>query len=445
MNMKPVLSVLLIWIWGISFVISALAQESERGDILVLTVEGPVSPIMLGYIERGIEAAEAQNAEAVVIQLDTPGGQIDLTREIVQAIVNAGLPVVVYVYPAGGFAASAGTFITLAAHVAVMAPQTSIGAASPIDSQGGDIDETLRAKVENILIADIENLAERRGEKALAWAKKAITNAEAANANEALEIGIIDFIAADMDDLLDQLDGFEVTVKGEARPLKTAGASTVPFEMTPVEEILSIFLRPEIAFILLSIGSLAIIYELASPGGFVSGIIGVICLLLGLYALGQLPINFAGLGLIILAFILFAAEIFTPTHGALTLAGVLSLILGGFLLFDTAEFNYRVSIVPIVGVSVTLGAIFFFIIGKAVTAMRRLPASGAESLIGAMGVAKTALSPTGTVLVDGSRWQATVEAQSEEEPGIEVGDLVEVVSMRGLKLTVRKRQDGQGQ
>ena len=434
MKQRLLLAGLTILIVTLFTVVGALAQRT--GEVLVLRVKGPVSPVMLGYIERGIAEAEGREAEAMVLQLDTPGGQIDLTREIVQAIVNSDVPVIVYVYPSGAFAASAGTFITLAGHAAAMAPQTSIGAASPVDGQGSDIDDTLRSKVENILIADIKNLAERRGERALNWAKEAITNAEAASANEALEIGVIDLIAQDMDDLLTQFDGFEVIVNGQSKRLNTADAPIIIFEMTAVEQILATFLQPEIAFLLLSIGSLAIFYELANPGGFVSGIIGVICLLLGLYALGQLPINYAGLGLIILAFILFATELFTPTHGALTLAGVISLTLGGLLLFDTAEFDYRVAILPIVGTSLTLGAIFFFIISKAVLSMRIQPSSGAESLIGATGVAKTALSPGGTVFVDGARWQATL---LDGEANLTEGESVEVVEREGFKLKVRKR------
>jgi membrane-bound serine protease (ClpP class) len=371
----------------------------------------------------------------LIIKLNTPGGQIDLTRQIVQVIVNSQVPVVVYVSPSGGFAASAGTFITLAGHASAMAPQTTIGAASPVDAQGDNIDETLRAKVENVLVADIKNLAERRGEEAVEWATDAIINAKAATAKEALDLGIIDFIAADVDDLLQQLDGFEVEIGGEPVTLNTAEVRQTPFEMTDAESIIAIILRPEIAFLLLSIGGLAIFYELANPGGYILGIIGIICLLLGLYAVGQLPINFAGLGLIVLAFILFIAEAFTPTHGALTLAGVISLFLGGLFLFDTAEFDYRISVVPLAAISLSLGGIFFFIVTKAIGALRRRPASGAESLVGAIGLTKTALTPNGMVLIDGSRWQATLAGEGP----VEEGEEVEVVSMQGLKLTVKKK------
>jgi membrane-bound serine protease (ClpP class) len=214
--------------------------------------------------------------------------------------------------------------------------------------------------------------------------------------------------------------------------------------MTLIEQILATILRPEIAFILLTIGPLAIIYELANPGGFVSGVVGIICLILGLYALGQLPINYAGLGLVVLAFVLFGAEVFTPTHGALTLAGVISLFLGGLLLFDTTELDYRVSIVPVAAVSISLGAIFFFIIGTAVRSLKRKPTTGAEGLIGATGVVKKALAPKGVVFVDGARWQASlINGESLTESGaveeVEEGALVEVVAVNGLSLKVRKK------
>lgn len=417
----------LIW-----FTLPNSAQSS--GHVLVLTAEGPVSPIMLNYIERGIERAEIENAAALVIQLDTPGGQIDLTREIIQAILNANVPVIVYVYPPGGFAASAGTFITLAGHVAAMAPQTSIGAASPVTSEGGEIGETMKAKVENILIADIENLTERRGEGVVEWATEAITEAKAANASEALELGIIDFVANDLADLLAQVDGFEVSVRGEAKTLQTTNAPVVPFDLTAVEAILSIVLQPEIAFLILGIGWLALFFELSNPGGYISGVIGVICLIIGFYAVGQLPINYAGVALIILAFILFAGEAFAPTHGALTLAGVISMAVGGLFLFDESSLGYEISAAPIIATSLLFGAIFFFIMVKALGSLRLKPASGMESMVGTTAVAKTALNPSGTVFADGTRWQATLE-----EGSVETGEAVEITAVQGLKLKVRRR------
>jgi len=282
MAMKRKLFALLLLMGWLILTTVAKTTAQQAGGILVLTAEGPITPVMVRYIERGIAAAEERNAEAVIIELDTPGGQIDLTRDIIRAIVNSSVPVVVYVYPAGGYAASAGTLITLAGHAAAMAPQTSIGAASPVDGQGGDISDTMRAKMENILVADIKNLAEHRGEAVVQWATEAITEARAASANEALELGVVDFIAADLPDLLAQLDGFEVTIGGRSRVLHTTHTPIVRLNMTFAEEFLAVVLRPEIAFILLAIGPLAIIYELASPGGYAAGIVGVISLILGI-------------------------------------------------------------------------------------------------------------------------------------------------------------------
>jgi len=433
MKIKLGVVISLIYLVLISVFAPVQAQQPP-GSVFVLTAKGPITPLMQSYIKRGIATAETHNAEALVIELDTPGGQIDLTREIIQAILNANVPVVVYVYPPGGFAASAGTFITLSAHVAAMAPQTSIGAASPVDSQGGDIGETLRAKLENILVADMENLAERRGEKAVQWATDAITKAKATNAKKALELGVIDVMANNLDDLLAKIDGFEVIVQGETRTLHTANAPIVPIKMTFAEQILSVILRPEIAFILLAIGPLAIIYELSSPGGYIGGIIGVICLVLGLYAVGQLPVNFAGVGLLLLAFALFAADVFAPTHGALTTVAVVSLLFGGLLMFNQAELGYRISIAPIVAVSVSLGLIFFFIVSKAVATIRMRPTSGADKLIGMTGIAKTPIAPTGIILADGTRWQA----RTSDYDMIEEGAHVEIVAVHGLKVTVKK-------
>ena len=433
MKTNPLLLIITIGIIFAALLTPSRAQSS--GAALVLTAKGPVTPVMLSYIQRGIEAAETQQAEIIIIKLNTPGGQIDLTREIIQSIINANVPVAVYVYPSGGFAASAGTFITLSAHVAAMAPQTSIGAASPVDAQGGDIEETLRAKLNNILVADMKNLAERRGEKAVEWATQAITEAKAAGAGEAMKLGIIDFIAGDVPDLLQQMDGFEVSVHGQAKTLRTANAPVVDFTPTFAEGILAIILRPEIAFLLMTIGTLAIIYELATPGGYIGGVIGVISLVVGLYALGQLPINFAGAALVLLALILFVAEVFTPTHGALTLAGVISLALGGLLLFNETKLGYQVSVAPILATALFVGLFFFFIVGKAIGALKMKPASGAEGLIGATAIVRTPLNPKGTVFTDGTLWNAELE---NGEPAA-VGELVEIVKIKGLQLTVQRK------
>lgn len=413
---------------------TVLAQGGR--EVLVVNVEGPVTPIMLSFIKRAVEEADVRNVEALVIRLDTPGGSVDLTKEIIQVMIGSDVPIVVYVWPPGGFAASAGTFITLAGHAAAMAPNTSIGAASPIDGGGGEIDETLRSKIENILVADIKSLADHRGDAAIEWAQEAITEAKAANAQEALELGVIDFIAKDLDDLLSQLDGFTVKVSGDEVTLKTGDARISFLESTTLEEFLSVITNPTIALLLISIGGLALTYEIINPGGYISGIIGVILLLIGFYAVGQLPVNFAGLALIILAFGLFVAELFTPTFGALTAGGIAAFIFGSLILFNTSEFAYEIPLPSIIGIPVALATIFGFGIRKIIQVMRSQPTTGWEGLIGATGTVTVALEPRGSVFVWGERWQAT----SEDGENVAVGEQVKVTKADGFRLKVKKVQ-----
>lgn len=425
---------LLLFHWVMPLV---MAQESGQGDVLVIEFDGPVTPIMHSYIERAIEEADIRNNEALIIRLNTPGGSVDLTNRIIQTIFAADVPVVVYVWPPGGMAASAGTFITLAGHAAAMAPNTTIGAASPIDGSGGEIDETLREKIENMLVAEIRNLADRRGEEALEWAEEAITEAKAATANEALDLGIIDFIADDVDDLLAQLDGFTVTVRGDEVTLETADAEIEFLEQTAIENFLNVIANPSIALLLISIGSLALVYELINPGGYISGIIGVILLLVGFFAIGQLPVNYAGLGLILLAFVLFGAELFTPTYGALTATGVASFIIGGLILFNTGELGYQVPLPTIISTAVTMAAAIGIGMRYAIKTMRRQPVTGEEGLLGATGVVKSELKPGGIIMVWGERWQA---ASSDGEP-IPAGTKVKITKIDGFQLTVERIDD----
>jgi membrane-bound serine protease (ClpP class) len=418
------------------FATVALAQEGDR-EVIVIDVDGPVTPIMLSFIERAIKEADVRDAEALIIRLNTPGGELELTRKIIQAIINSDVPVVIYVWPPGGFAASAGTFITLAGHVAAMAPNTSIGAASPIDAGGADIDETLRSKIENILVADIKGLSNRRGEEAIKWAQEAIIEAKAATAEEALEIGVIDFIAKDLDDLLTQLDGFTVEIRGNEVTLSTRNARLNFLEATTIEELLSIITNPTIALFLISIGALAIVYEIINPGGYMSGIIGAILLLIGLYGVGQLPVNYAGLALIVLAFALFVAEIFTPTFGALTATGVVAFVVGALILFNTPEFSYRLPLPSIIGIPLALAVIFGFGLRKIVQVMKYQPTTGQEGLVGAIGTVKVTLEPKGSVFVWGERWQAI----SEDKQPIPAGAQVKVMAVEGFRLKVKKVEE----
>jgi membrane-bound serine protease (ClpP class) len=405
------------------------AQEGRHVD--VLEIGGPVTPIMISYIERGIRAAENDGAEALIVKLDTPGGQLDQMKKIVQILLDADVPAVVYVYPQGAYAASAGTLITLAAHVAAMAPGTTIGAASPVGGQGEDLNETEDRKVKEDMKALARALTERRGPPAVTWAESAIEEAKSANAQEALSLGVIDFVASDVNDLLVQMDGFVVRVGGQDVTLHTAGASVRELAMNFAEQALHVIANPTIAFILLTLGINAILFELSSPGGYVAGIIGVICLLLAWYALGTLPVNYAGLLFIVLAFVLFVVDIKAPTHGALTIGGMISLVAGALILFNSPI--YHISIAAVVSMALVTGLFFAFAISKAIQAARKAPVTGREGLIGQLGRARTALEPHGTVFTKGELWQAT----ATEDP-IAAGEQVQIVAVEGFHLRVKK-------
>ncbi len=416
-----------------SAALSSPVQAQATGPILTMKVTGPVTPIMLSYIERGIAQAEAVDAEALIIELNTPGGDVNMTKEIIQAIVASKVPVVVYVTPAGAFAASAGTFITLAADVAAMTPNTSIGAASPVSGQGQEMSDTMRSKLVNILKADMEGLARRRGEKAVEWAQAAVSEARAASAEEALKLGVIDFIANDTQDLIHQLNGFKVLVGTEEITLQTEGVPVEEVPMTPLEQLLHTITNPNIAFILMTLGINGILFELSSPGGYAAGIIGAICLLLAFYALGVLDVNYAGLLLIVLAFVLFIVDIKAPTHGILTAGGVVSFVLGSLILFNSPFASVSTSLV--IGVGLVTGIFFAFIVAKAVGSMRRRATTGAEGLIGQQAKARTDLAPAGSVFVKGEWWDA------ESLDGfVQAGETVWVDSVQGLRLLVRRSE-----
>jgi membrane-bound serine protease (ClpP class) len=354
-------------------------------------------------------------------------------NKVISAILSSDVPVVVYVYPRGAYAASAGTLITLAAHAAAMAPGTTIGAASPVGSEGQDLGETLEAKIKEDLKAQARGLAARRGEVAVAWAESAIDEAKAATAEEALELGVIDLVAGDLEELLAGLDGLEVEVNGREMVLNTAGAEVEELPMTFPERLLHIITNPTVAFILLTLGINAILFELSSPGGYVAGIVGAICLLLAFYALGVLPVNFAGLILIALAFVLFIADVKAATHGILTIGGVVALVAGALLLFNSPL--YEVSLTAIVAVALVTGLFFAFAVAKVVQARLRPPVTGREGLMGQLAQARTALGPQGTVFVKGELWQA----ESLEGP-VERGEWVQVVSMSGMRLQVKRAE-----
>jgi len=422
------LGVLLVWA---GLVLGAEAQGGSHVD--VVRISGPVTPVMLSYISRGIEAAERDGAVALIIQLDTPGGSVKLTEDIVKAIRGSQVPVVVYVSPRGAWAASAGTLITLAGHAAAMAPDTSIGAASPVGAQGEELSETLQQKEKEILKASARSLAQRRGEQAVEWVALAVDEARAATAQEALEMGVIDIIAQDLDDLLRQLDGRSVEVAGQEIVLHTAGAAVVYIPMNLLEQFMHTITDPNIAFILMTIGINALIFELSSPGGYVAGIVGVVCLGLSLYALGVLSVDYTGLLFIVLAFVLFLLDVKAPTHGILTVGGIASFIFGSIMLFNSSPGTARVSLPLVIGMGLATGSFFAFAVTKAIQAQRRPAITGLEGLIGQTAQVRKALRPEGVVFIRGELWNAV----SEDGRPIEEGRKVLITGAKGFQLRVR--------
>ena len=437
--MRPRICLLLL------FLLSALSllpsqpglAQGETPSALVITVDAPVNAAMLAYLQRGIRAAEQGSAELLIFELNTPGGSVTLMQDMVEVIRGSQVPVVVYVAPRGAMAASAGTVITLAGHAAAMAPETTIGAASPVGPEGEDLGETMAAKEKNILKATVRSLAEGRGQGAVDLAESTIESAAAVSATEALQIGLVDFIAQDRQDLLEQLDGFTVQLASGEITLETTDAAITEVRPSLIEQLLTILTNPNIVFLLLTIGVQAILIELSSPGGWVAGFIGVVCLSLAAYGLGILPVNYFGLVFLAIAFVLFVLDIKAPTHGALTAAGVASLIVGALVLFNSPSVPavQRVSVPLVIIVSLLSGAMFFTFVIFAVRAQKTPVRMGMESLPGRLGVVRDPVSPVGTVQLGGELWTAEVIDRNEELPA---GAKVEVVRVEGNKLFVRK-------
>ncbi len=416
--------------------ITAGSQDTAR-PVYHISVEGALTPTTVSYVERGIDAATRENAEMLLLTLNTPGGRLDFMQQIVEAIRASEVPVVVYVSPRGAAAASAGTLITLAGHASAMAPETTIGAASPVGGQGEDLGETLERKAKEDTRALARGLTARRGEKATQLAEAMIEEARAVSASEALEAGLIDFVATDPADLLRRLDGFSVEVAGRPVTLATAAASIRAIDMTLIEQILSRVADPNVLALLLFIGAQAILIELSSPGGWVAGFVGVVCLALAVYGLGVLPVDWFGLALIVLAFVLFVLDVKAPTHGALTAAGAITLVVGLLVLFSrpgVEEFG-RLSIPLVVSLGLGSALFFAFIVAKGLRAQRARPVTGVEGLIGSIGAARGDLTPEGFVFVQGERWRAIAE-----DGPVSGGAPVQVVGIDGFRLRVRRVQ-----
>ncbi len=406
---------------------------AQGTEVQILRLEGPLTQAMVLYVERVLTQANPNNVELIVLELDTPGGGVDQMQAIVQSIRASSIPVIVFVSPRGAHAASAGTVITLAGHAAAMAPETAIGAASPVGGQGEDLTETIDRKVKEILKADVRSLAANRSPEAIELAEATIEEAVAATAAEALDVGLVDFIAEDVGDLLEQLDGYTIEIQGRSRTLSTQELLITQVDMTAIEQALNVLVNPLVVFALLTVGVQSILIELRSPGGWVAGVIGVCAIALALYGLGVLPVNWFGLVFVGLAIVLFVIELATPTFGGLAVAGVASMVIGGLVLFNTSGTGsfQRISIPGLIGVSLASSSIFLFIIYKALEAQRRPIATGAEGLVGLQAEVRTPLKPSGTVIVHGEIWRA----ESDEE--LEAGSRAEVVEVQGLRLKVK--------
>ncbi|MEN6528489.1 MAG: nodulation protein NfeD [Anaerolineaceae bacterium] len=446
--MKPRIRSLLQLLFLFLFMFPAFAQPAQAQSAIptavVVKLEGPLTPVWSGMLERGIHKADVENADVLVIELNTPGGGVELMNSLMQQILASPVPVVVYVSPRGAMAASAGTLIVLSGQIGAMAPESSIGAASPVGMQGEDIESTLEEKTKEILKASARSLAERRGEAAIQLVEEAIDSAKAASASEALKAGLIDIVAKDMDDLFVQLDGRTVLVNGEEVVLQTRGAQTIPVEPSMIEEILGMLTNPNIVFILLSIGVQAILIEISSPGGWVAGTIGVILMALAIYGLGILPVNWFGIVFLIVAFVLFILDIKAPTHGALTAVGTASFIAGALILFNSVRLpGYQpVSVGLVIGMGIFIGLTFFAVVMVALRAMKKPIITGRESMTGRDGYVVTRLAPSGVVQVAGEQWSASLEAG--ERP-LKAGDKIQVVRVEGVRLIVKPLEGNETQ
>ncbi len=414
--------------------IAGVAAQDTNRQVGLLDVDGTISPVMATYVGRGIDRSAERGDSAVILRMDTPGGLSSAMDDIVSDILASPIPVIVYVAPEGARAGSAGVYITYAAHVAAMAPATNIGSATPVQL-GGESDDgeetAMDRKVVNDAAAKIRGLAEQRGRNA-EWAESAVRDAENITAGEAVDLNVIDFVANDLDGVLAQADGLEVVVQGEPVTVETSGATVSQIDMSFFEQLLQVITDPNIAFVLVSLGTLALVFEIANPGGIGPGAVGGIMLVTGFYALGTLDTNWAGLALMGLAFLLFVIDVFVPTHGILTISGIVAFLFGGLLLSNTRNDEVlAVSQVVIFTVTAMMGLFFLLIAGTLWRSRGRPPATGESALHGAIAIVRTPLEPDGMVFLQGETWQATSSAGP-----VSRGEQVRVLAVDGLHLTV---------
>jgi len=413
----------------------ACATLSAAEKVSFINIDGAIGPATATYISRSIEATRSQNAQCLIIQLNTPGGLLDSTQKIVQSFLSSPVPVVVYVAPTGATATSAGCFITIAASVAAMAPATTIGAAHPVSiggfPSGGEEkpDETMKQKLENFSVSYIETIAGKR-QRNVEWAKSAVKDSASITAQKALELKVVDLIATDMSDLLQKLNGRVV----DGKPLKTAGAEIAEVKMSPAERVFQKLWRPEVMFILMLVAIYGIIGELTTPGAILPGVVGAIALILVLYLAAILPVNVTGLVLIALALMLFIFDVYAPTHGVLTVGGIVAFLVGSLMLFNRADPLFRLSLNYIIPATLITAAFFIFIIGKGLRAQRLPVKVGAETLIGKTVTALTPInSRTGRVFVEGEYWNAVSDTPIEKD------GQAEIAAVQGLTVKLQPK------
>jgi membrane-bound serine protease (ClpP class) len=381
-----------------------LPLSASAGEVKILKYAGIINPVAAEYLGGNIAKINSENsASLIVIMLDTPGGLDSSMRIIIKEILGSSIPVAVYVAPSGSRAASAGTFIAMSAHISAMAPGTSQGAASPVAGGGQEMSRTMQKKVKNDAAAYIRSLAKKRGRNEK-WAEEAVRKAVSVDEREALKNNIIDLTAKNLGDLLEKLEGWSVETAAGKKVIHTKGAARTEIAMTERQKFLNIISNPTLAYMLLMLGFYGIMFELSNPGVLLPGIVGAICLILGFYALQSLPVNYAGILLLFLSVIFFVAEMFVPTFGALTLGGVIAMILGGVMLIDSPADYMKVRIAVIAPVAAGLGLLFFFVVGWIYMFKPKKVAIGAEGLLGETGTAMSHIDPFGSAEIDGELW-----------------------------------------
>jgi membrane-bound serine protease (ClpP class) len=409
---------------------SGLSAASGEPFVTVATYDGVINPVAAEYLHDALASAEAEKSQALVIALNTPGGLDSSMRLIIKDITSSTIPVIVYVWPSSGRAASAGVFITMAAHVAAMAPGTNIGAAHPVNMGGGEMDKTLQEKVENDSVAYIKSLAQQHGRNA-AWAEDAVRKSVSVTEREALKLHVIDLVAEDLQALLKQVDGRRVPLSSGSSMLKSAGASLREFPMGLRLEWLKAISDPNIAYLLMTIGTIGIIAELYSPGAILPGIVGAISLILAFYAFQSLPVNYAGMLLFLLGIVFFVLEASVTSYGLLAIGGVISMLIGSVMLIKSDAEFFQISWAVILPVVTLASAFTLLVIGTGINALRRRPTTGREEMVGLVGIARTALAPDGQLAIRGELWEAV-----SEQP-VPAGDEVVVTAVEGLRLRVK--------